>query len=120
MPYRLLADFVVLLHLAFILFAVLGGILVIWWRKAFWLHLPAVAWAAWIEFSGRICPLTHLENWLLVKGGLGAYHGDFIANYIMPIVYPANLTREIQITLAIIVIMVNGVIYGYVIMRKKY
>jgi hypothetical protein len=116
---RLLSDVVVLIHLAFILFAVLGGIFVIWRRRILWLHLPAVAWAAWIEFCGGICPLTHMENWLLVKSGQGGYHGDFIANYIMPIVYPANLTRKIQVTLAISVIIINLLIYGCVFMMKK-
>jgi hypothetical protein len=119
MLHRLLSDFLVLLHLSFIVFAVFGGLFVIQWRKVVWLHLPAVVWAAWIEFSGGICPLTYLENWLLVKSGSGGYHGDFIANYIMPIVYPANLTRKIQVTLAISVIIINLLIYGCVFMMKK-
>ncbi len=119
MLFRLLSDVVVLLHLAFILFAVLGGIFVIWWRRILWLHLPAVAWAAWIEFSGGICPLTYLENWLLVKSGQGGYHGDFIANYIMPIVYPPNLTRKIQILMATGVIIINIIIYAYVIINRR-
>jgi len=119
MHYRLLSDFVVLLHLAFIVFAVSGGILVIWWRKALWIHLPAALWATWIEFSGGICPLTHVENWLLVKSGLGGYHGDFIAKYILPVVYPANLTRKIQIALATIVIVVNLFVYGFIFMNRN-
>ena len=119
MPFRLLSDVVVLLHLTFILFAVLGGIFVIWWRRILWLHLPAVALAAWIEFSGKICPLTYLENWLLVKSGQGGYHGDFIANYIMPIVYPPNLTRKIQITMAAAVIIINLLIYGFILTKKR-
>ena len=119
MLFRLLSDVVVLLHLVFILFAVLGGIFVIWWRRILWLHLPAVAWAAWIEFSGGICPLTYLENWLLVKSGLGGYHGDFITHYIMPVVYPPNLTRQIQITMAAGVIIVNIVIYAFVIINRR-
>ena len=118
MPFRLLSDVVVLLHLIFVLFAVLGGIFVIRWRRILWLHLPAVAWAAWIEFSGGICPLTYLENWLLAKSGLGGYHGDFIANYIMPVVYPPHLTRKIQITLAAAVIIINILIYGYVLLKR--
>jgi hypothetical protein len=113
MPYRLLADIIVMLHLAFIVFAVSGGILIFWWRKVVWIHIPAVIWAAWIELSGGICPLTYLENWLLGQSGLSAYHGDFIANYIFPVVYPANLTRKIQIALATIVIVVNVLVYGF-------
>ena len=119
MPYRLLADCVVLLHLTFIVFAVSGGILIIWWRKVIWIHFPVVVWAAWIEFTGGICPLTYLENWLLVKNGLGGYHGDFMANYIIPIIYPANLTREIQMVLAAIVIVVNLLVYGYVFVVRR-
>ena len=118
MLYGLLADIVVWIHLAFVLFAVLGAILVVWRRWIVWLHLPAVAWAAWIEFTGGICPLTYLENWLLVKSGLGGYHGDFITNYIMPVVYPPNLTRQIQITMAASVIIVNILIYGFVIINR--
>jgi hypothetical protein len=114
MPYQFLADSVVLLHLAFIVFAVLGGILAAWRRRIIWIHLPAVAWSAWIECSGGICPLTYLENWLLVKSGRGGYHGDFMSNYIIPLVYPPNLTREIQMAMAAVVIVVNLLIYGYV------
>lgn len=91
----------------------------IWWRKVLWIHLPAVVWAAWIEFSGGICPLTHLENWSLAKSGLGGYHGDFVANYIVPVVYPTNLTREIQITLATLVIIVNVLVYGYALITRR-
>jgi len=119
MPYRLLSDFVVLIHLAFIVFAVSGGILVIWRHKAMWLHIPAVVWSAWIEMSGGICPLTYLENWLLAQSGIGRYHGDFIANYIMPVVYPANLTRKIQIAMASAVIIINLLIYGYILTKKR-
>jgi hypothetical protein len=105
--------------MAFIVFAVSGGILVIWCRKVLWLHIPAVLWAAWIEFSGGVCPLTYLENWLLGQSGSGGYHGDFTASYILPVVYPANLTRKIQITMAIIVIFVNLLVYGYIYMKKE-
>jgi hypothetical protein len=119
MPYHLLADTVVILHLAFIVFAVAGGILIVWWRKVIWIHIPAVIWAAWIEFSGGLCPLTYLENWLLGQSGSGGYHGDFTANYILPVVYPANLTRKIQITMAAIVIVLNVLVYGLILMYKK-
>jgi hypothetical protein len=119
MPYHLLADTVVIVHLAFIVFTIAGGILIIWWRKVIWIHIPAVIWAAWIEFSGGICPLTYLENWLLGQSGSGGYHGDFTASYILPVVYPANLTRKIQITMAIIVIFVNLLVYGYIYMKKE-
>ena len=119
MLYSLLADVVVLIHLAFVLFAVLGALLVIWWRNALWLHLPAVIWAAWIEFSGKICPLTPLENWLRMRGGESGYAGDFVGQYLMPIIYPSGLTRNVQIVLGSIVIVVNLIIYAYVIFSRR-
>ena len=119
MAYNLLADVVVLIHLAFVLFAVVGALLVIWRRKILWLHLPAVAWAAWIEFSGKICPLTPLENWLRMKGGGSGYAGDFVGHYLMPILYPAGLTRNVQFVLGGVVIGVNLIIYAYVFFIKR-
>ena len=121
MTYVLLADLVVLVHFLFVLFAVLGALLIIRWRKVLWLHLPAAVWAAWIEFSGKICPLTPLENWLRMKGGGSGYAGDFVGHYLMPILYPSGLTRKVQFILGGVVIGVNLIIYGYVffISRKK-
>ena len=119
MLYPLLADLVVLIHLLFVLFAVLGALLVIWWRKVLWLHLPAAVWAAWIEFSGKICPLTPLENWLRRRGGGSGYAGDFVGHYLMPILYPAGLTRKVQFILGGVVIGINLIIYAYVFFIKK-
>jgi len=121
MAYVLLADLVVLVHFLFVLFVVLGALLIIRWRKVLWLHLPAAVWAAWIEFSGKICPLTPLENWLRMKGGGSGYAGDFVGHYLMPILYPSGLTRKVQFILGGVVIGVNLVIYGYAffISRKK-
>jgi hypothetical protein len=119
MFYLWLADLVVLIHLAFIVFAVLGGLLIIWRRKVLYLHLAAVIWAGWIEFSGGICPLTPLENWLRGQGGQAAYAVDFVGNYLMPLVYPPDLTRGIQIVLATMVIFINGLIYGYLFLKHK-
>jgi hypothetical protein len=119
MFYLWLADLVVLIHLAFIAFAVLGGLLIIWRRKVLYLHLAAVIWAVWIEFSGGICPLTPLENWLRGQGGQAAYALDFVGNYLMPLVYPPGLTRGIQIVLATMVIFINGLIYGYLFLKHK-
>ena len=121
MTYVLLADLVVLVHFLFVLFVVLGALLIIRWRKVLWLHLPAAVWAAWIEFSGKICPLTPLENWLRMKGGGSGYAGDFVGHYLMPILYPSGLTRKVQFILGGVVIGVNLIIYGYVffISRKK-
>jgi len=111
MSYRLMADIVVVTHFAFTIFVLLGGILAIWWRKVVWLHIPAAVWGALIEFAGWICPLTPLENRLRVKGGEAGYPGGFVEEYVLPVIYPAGLTREIQIILGIFVITVNLVIY---------
>jgi hypothetical protein len=119
MAYNLLADGVVLIHLAFVLFAVLGALLIIRWRKVLWLHLPAAVWAAWIEFSGKICPLTPLENWLRMRGGGSGYAGDFVGHYLMPILYPSGLTSKVQFILGGVVIGVNLIIYGYVFFIRR-
>ena len=119
MPYHLLADFVVVIHFAFVLFAVLGALLAIWWRKIFYLHLPTAVWAAWIEFSGRICPLTPLENWLRLKGGNTGYGGDFVGHYILAVLYPSGLTRKVQFVLGGVVVGLNMIIYGYILFARK-
>ena len=114
MIYELLADLVLGLHLLFVLFSVLGAVLVIRWPRVKWVHLPAAAWAVWIEFSGRICPLTPLENWLRVRGGGAGYAGDFVGHYLLGLLYPAGLTRCVQIILGAAVLGVNLLVYGYV------
>ena len=113
MLYRFAADCVVLVHLSFVLFVLLGGFLVWKWPRLVWLHLAAVAWGAFIEFSGWICPLTPLENWLRTQGGEGGYEGDFIIRYVVPILYPEALTTNIQIMLGVVVVVVNLAIYGW-------
>jgi len=118
MFYQVMAGVVVLVHLAFILFAVLGGLLVLRWRWWMWVHLPAVGWAIMIEFAGWICPLTPLENWLRERGDELIYHAGFIEQYILPLVYPALLTRRLQIVLALVVLGINLMIYGWVIYRS--
>ena len=119
MSYDILADLVVLIHLGFVFFVVLGGILIYWRRWMLWLHLPAVFWAIWIELSGGICPLTPLENRLRTKAGQGAYDIDFIAEYLLPILYPAGLTRKVQFILAMLVIVINIAIYGSIIYKRS-
>jgi hypothetical protein len=119
MYYLLLAELVVVIHFGFVVFVVLGGFLIFHWRKVLWLHVPAVLWSAWIELSGRICPLTPLENWFWIKGGQSAYPDDFVGNYILPLIYPESLTRVIQIVLAAIVIFVNVLVYGYIFLIRK-
>jgi len=112
--YRLLADLVVLAHVGFVVFVVLGGLLVLRWRGVMWIHLFAVIWAAAVEFFGWVCPLTPLENWLRVKAGEAAYSSDFVARYLLPVLYPEGLTRALQLALGVFVIVVNLAIYGWV------
>ena len=119
MAYDLLADLVVLIHFLFVLFSLLGALLVMRWRKMMWLHLPAALWAAGVEFSGRICPLTPLENWLRIRGGGSGYAGGFVGHYLLPLLYPARLTRDVQIILGAIVVGINIGIYGFLLLRKR-
>ena len=116
---QLLADLVVLLHLAFVLFVVFGGLLVLRRRRIAWLHVPAFVWGAAIEFGGWICPLTPLENRLREMSGAGGYAGGFVERYLVPVLYPGELTREIQIGLGIAVLLINLAIYGFLLRRKS-
>jgi hypothetical protein len=114
MHYRILADLVVLIHLCYIAFSVLGGLLVLrrkWWA---YIHIPAVLWAALIEFRGWLCPLTPIENWLRQAGGAAGYKAGFIEHYIVPIIYPSSLTQNMQITLGILVLIINLLIYAWI------
>lgn len=111
MVYRALADAVLVLHLAFILFVVLGGLLVLRRRWLVWLHLPVVAWGILIEFAGWICPLTPLENWLRTQGGDRGFSGGFINHYLVSLIYPEGLTRELQWLLGALVLAINAGIY---------
>lgn len=111
MTYRVLADAVLVLHLAFILFVVMGGLLLLWRRWIAWLHLPAVAWGILIEFAGWICPLTPLENWLRLQGGDRGFSGGFINHYLASLIYPEGLTREHQWLLGALVLAINAGIY---------
>lgn len=112
MRYSLLADAVVLLHLAFILFVVFGACLVWRWPRLAWLHLPAAAWGALIELSGAICPLTPLENHLRRLGGEAGYGGGFVEHYLLPVIYPAGLAPQEQILLGLGVIGINVAAYA--------
>jgi hypothetical protein len=116
---KTLADLVVLLHLAFILFVVVGGLPVMRWPRLAWAHVPAVVWGALVELAGWICPLTPLEQRLRAATGGAAYTGGFIDRYIMPIVYPPGLTRGMQLALGSAVIIVNLSIYGLLVLRLK-
>jgi hypothetical protein len=118
-PYRLLADLTVVFHLAFVLFVVAGALLV--WRrpKLAWLHVPAAIWGAVIEFAGWVCPLTPLENWLRKAGGEVGYSSTFIEHYLIPILYPQSLTRELQWMLGGLVVGVNLTVYTIMFRRRR-
>ena len=111
MWYRLLADLLVLAHLAFVLFVVLGGLLVLRHPRLAWVHLPAAAWGAIIEFTGWICPLTPWEQALRRLGGQAGYAGGFIEHYLLPVLYPSGLTASIQLVLGIFVVAINVAIF---------
>ncbi len=115
MRYLFLSDLIVVVHLGFVLFAVLGGLLVLKWKGLAWVHVPACLWAAFIEFAGWVCPLTPLENWLREKGGGLVYRTGFIEHYIFPLLYPVILTRNLQIFLGLLVLWVNLGIYGWIL-----
>lgn len=119
MIYGTLADAVVVLHAAFVVFALLGGLLVLRWRRAAWVHVPAVLWAALVEAAGWICPLTPLENLLRSRAGTQMYPSGFIDHYVIPVLYPAALTRELQMVLALAVLVINVLIYTWVRHRLK-
>jgi hypothetical protein len=118
--WRALAATVVVGHLGFVLFVVLGGLLA--WRRRIWAwpHLAAVAWGAWIELSGAICPLTPLENRLRQLGGEAGYQGDFIGHYLLPLLYPDGLDRTAQLVLAAFVIGLNAAIYSRLLVRLRH
>jgi uncharacterized membrane protein YhhN len=115
--YRVLADLVLVAHLAFVLFVVLGGLLAMQWPRVALLHIPAAVWGALIEFTGWICPLTPLENWFRTRGGEAGFTGGFIQHYIQPILYPAGLTRSTQIVLGSVVLLLNLAAYAIVLSR---
>lgn len=119
MAYRLLADATVALHLAFIVFVVLGGLLVLRWPRAAWLHAPAAAWVVYLEFAGAICPLTPLENAFRARAGEAGYAGGFIDHYLMPIIYPAGLTPHIQALLGTGVLALNLAVYALAVRRAR-
>ncbi len=112
MPYRLLADAVLVTHAAFVAFVMLGGLLA--WRRPWlaWLHLPVVAWGVGIELTGGICPLTPLENRLRSLAGEQGYPGGFVEHYLLALLYPDGLTRNVQLALGLLVLAVNVAIYG--------
>lgn len=120
MLFRILADLVVVVHLAFVLFVVLGGLLVLRWPRLAWVHVPVALYGAVIEFLGFVCPLTPLEVSLRERGGEAGYEGGFIEHYITSAIYPSGLTREIQVGLGVGVLLLNGIVYAIWLRRRRY
>ncbi len=114
-----LADAVLFIHLAFVLFVLFGGLLALKWRSTIWFHLPAAAWGVFIEFSGWICPLTPLENWLREEGGGTGYDGDFVGRYLLRLLYPDQLIPAVQVVLGVVVMTLNLMVYGWLWKRGR-
>lgn len=119
MGYRLAADALVVLHGLFVMFVVFGSLLVLWRRRVLWLHLPAAAWGALIEWFGWICPLTPWEQALRVRAGQRGYSGGFIEHYLVPLIYPVGLTPRGQTGLAVLVVLFNAGLYAVVWWRVR-
>jgi len=119
MVYRVLADCVVMVHVTFVAFVVLGGFLAWRWRAVVLLHVPCALWGIAIEYGGWVCPLTPLEKLLRERAGLEGYRGGFVEHYVIPALYPAGLARPTQAVLGTLVLVVNLVAYGVLIRRLK-
>ena len=117
--WRVIADAVVMAHLAFVAFAAAGGFLIWRWRLVAFAHLPALIWGVWIELSGKICPLTPLENHLRALAGEAGYSGGFVEHYVLPVLYPPGLTRHAQWVLAGVLLLLNILAYGGALVRYQ-
>jgi hypothetical protein len=117
--YALLADLTVLVHFAFIVFVVAGGVLVRWWPKLVWAHLTAAAWGAYVSLANKVCPLTPLEKWLSQQAGGEGYAGGFMERYFFWIIYPSGLTPTVQRLLGMGVIVLNVAIYAWIRARRR-
>ncbi len=119
MPYSLAADALLIVHLAFICFVVLGGLLVLRWRWLALLHLPSAVWGALIEFQGWICPLTPLEQRWRAAAGQAGYTGSFIEHYLVPVLYPDGLDRHTQLLFGALVVVINAAVYAWLLWRRR-
>jgi hypothetical protein len=113
-----LADLVLLVHLAFVAFVVIGGLVVLRWPRLAWAHVPAVIWGVLIEYAGWVCPLTPLENRLRQAGGEAGYSGGFVEHYVIPVLYPADLTRTLQVALGTLALLLNALVYWQLARRR--
>ena len=116
--YHALADTVVLAHVSFVLFVALGGLLALRWPRVVWAHVPAATWGVVVEWADWMCPLTPLEDWLRAGGGGENDAAGFIARHLVPVLYPATLTRDVQVVLGALVLCVNVCVYRWVIVRQ--
>ena len=116
---RWAADAVVIVHLAFVLFVAGGALLLLRWPRVAWLHAPCAVWGALVELAGWVCPLTPLENHLRRIAGEGGYTGGFIEQYVVPLLYPGELTRPIQLGLGVAVIAFNAIVYTWAWRRHR-
>ena len=117
MLYAFLADVVLVIHLGFVLFVVAGAFLILRWPRTAWFQLPAALWGVLVEWSGWPCPLTPLENWLRTQAGAAGYPGGFVEHYLVPMLYPATLTRTVQVLLGATVLVANVIVYALVFGR---
>jgi hypothetical protein len=118
MPYRVLADLVLLAHAAFVAFVALGGLVALRWPRCAWIHLPAVLWGVFVEYAGIVCPLTPIEIFLRRQAGEAAYRGDFVGHYLTALLYPEDLTRATQIALGTLALGINVIVYSWIAMRR--
>ncbi len=116
---RVCADIVLFAHFAFVIFAVLGGFLVLWKRRVAWIHIPVVVWSSVVNLANWVCPLTPLENWFYAKAGKSGYGGGFIQHYIEPLVYPAGMPRDMELIAGISVLVWNAMVYAIMLMRWR-
>ena len=117
--YEFFANVTLIVHIAFILFIIFGGLLFFIIPKIIYFHFPALIWGLYVEFTNSICPLTYLENWFLHQENLKTYSNSFVQNYILPVIYPENLSHNSQIYLGLGLIIINLLIYGLIILKEK-
>ncbi len=119
MMYAIAADLVLIVHGLFIAWVAMGSMAVLYWPRLAVIHLPALVWGVYVSVSGRLCPLTPLEQWLRVSAGQRGYSGGFIDHYLVPLIYPDGLTRPAQTTIGLVLVAFNTGMYGLLIYRRR-